>query len=66
MKRVLVMTMIFVMMGTAGCSKVSDTGEGERMINEITVNPIEIEEIENEEIITEEILYEHVTTYWDD
>ena len=71
MKRALVVTMIFTMMGLAACSSEKTSEESDRMINEITINPIEVEEIQientlKEEVLREEILYEDVTTTWDD
>lgn len=66
MKRELVMTMIFVMMGTAGCGKSEASDINDRMINEITVEDIEVEEIETETIETENIIsYDDVTKTWD-
>lgn len=66
MKRVLVMTMIFVMMGIAGCGKSEARDTSDDMVNEITIDPIEIEEIETEKIIVENIItYDDVTESWD-
>lgn len=66
MKRLLVMTMIFVMMGTAACGESEARDTSDDMVNEITVEEIEVEEIETENIVTENITtYDDVTESWD-